>query len=197
MKTISTLLLALITSASAAVSAQNLPDNPAQTPPPDPAWMRLESLAYGTPIVITTTIGPPVHCFLTSATAEYLDCHPAEQPAGVGYRFDRASVLSVDSEQWSRNSAQPNQRERNFHPAWISSIIAGGVIVGLCATPTTDAGHAAAAGAIGALVTAAIGAPLAFMPRDSQPYGPPPYGVDVPLRLGTRSRGLFRLHALH
>lgn len=195
MRPIAQLLLTLMFVAAA--SAQNLPDNPAQASAPDPAWGRLQNLAYGTPIVVTSTMGPPVHCFFTNATAEYLDCHPPAQPGGVGYRFHRDDVLSVDPEQWVPKNGQERSAGRSPHPAWISSMIAGGFIVGFIATSTTDAGHAAAAGAIGALVTGAIGAPLAFMPHSNYPASPPPpYGVGVFLPLGARSRGLFHRHAL-
>ena len=194
MKPIATLLLTLLTSAT--ISAQTLPDSPSQATPPDPAWTRLQSLVYGTPIIVSSANGPPVHCFFTVATDDYLDCHPPTQPSGVGYRFDRDSVLSVDPENLRSNEMRQGATERNSHPAWVSSIIAGGIIVGFIATRNTDAGHAAGAGAIGALVTAAIGAPLAFMPRDPQSYSPPPYGIGVPLRRGALFHAQFPLHAL-
>lgn len=194
MKPIAYLLLALI--AAVVASAQTLPDNPAQPSAPDPAWAQLQNLAYGTPIVVTSTNGPPVHCFFTAATADYLDCHPPAQPSGVGYRFNRNSVLSVDPENWQPNQMRQGVAERSSHPAWISSMIAGGIIVGFIAARNTDAAHAAEAGAIGALVVGAIGAPLAFMPRDSQPYGPTPYAIGVPLRFGPRAHAMFRVHAL-
>ena len=194
MKPISTLFLALVFAGTA--SAQTLPDNPSQAAPPDPAWTRLQSLVYGTPIVVSSTNGPPVHCFFTVATDDYLDCHPPSQPSGVDYRFDRDSVLSVDPENLRPNETRHRTAERSSHPAWISSMIAGGILVGFIATRTTDAGHAAEGGAIGALVTGAIGAPLAFMPRDAQSYSPPPYGIGIPLRLGSRSHTIFPVQTL-
>jgi uncharacterized membrane protein YeaQ/YmgE (transglycosylase-associated protein family) len=83
----------------------------------------------------------------------------------VGYRFDRASVISVDFDLPAQNVARFDRPHPNYHPAWIASILAGGLVVGLCATPTMDDGDSARVGAIGALVVAIVGAPLAFLPQ--------------------------------
>jgi len=162
-------LLFAIALLPAALRPQALPDSPVPAPPPDPAWDRLRSLAPGEPIVVSVDYRPPVHCLFTGATDAYLDCSPVGEPPGVGYRFDRASVQSVDLDLPARNGAQFEAPEHNYHPAWIASMIGGGLIVGIIATRSADAGTAARAGAIGALVVGAIGAPLAFLPqpRDS------------------------------
>jgi len=184
MKHFSLILTALLLLPAAALS-QSLPDNPAPAPPLDPAWERIENLAQGTPIVVRNDDGPPVHCFFAGATGAYLVCDPPGNPQGVGFRFDRASIISVDLDRPAPASAQFAAPERNYHPAWIASILAGGLIVGICATRSTDDGHAAQAGAVGALVVAAIGAPLAFLPRPVLSSGRslyPQYGLAIPLR---------------
>jgi hypothetical protein len=65
-------------------------------------------------------------------------------------------------------------------------MIAGGIIVGVCATRTNDAGTSAKAGLIGAGVVGLIGAPFAFLPRPQSAFaGPvlPQYSVGLPIRL--------------
>jgi hypothetical protein len=166
----------------ALVSAQILPDAPVE--PSDPAWNRLYSLPLGQSIVITTTDNRLTHCLFGSVTETYLFCNPPGNPAGVGFRFDRAEIASVD---YGRPGAIPTQArnpERNYHPAWISSMIAGGLIVGIIASQNTDASHAARDGLIGAVAVGAIGAPFAFLPEpfSSPPYGGPIYGMSVRLR---------------
>jgi len=154
--------------------AQILPEAPAA--PPDPAWNRLRSLAEGRPIVVTTTDNRCLHCLFGSVTDSYLFCNPQGNPAGVGFRFDRAEVLSVEFNRSGTTIAQPPRVERNYHPGWISSMIAGGLIVGIVASQNTDADKAARDGLIGAAVVGAIGAPFAFLP---QPYATPPYAGPI------------------
>ncbi|HTB97782.1 MAG TPA: hypothetical protein VK716_12295 [Terracidiphilus sp.] len=195
MKPIASLLLSL--TVAVAASAQAVPDNPAPAPPADPAWSLLQTLPVGTPIVVSNTNGPPVHCAFVGATDIYLDCNPASQTAGVGYRFDRASVVGVDREEWHQSSAPTRKPERNYHPAWLSCMIAGGLIVGITATRTTDAGHAAGAGLLGAVVVGAIGAPLAFLPHAYAGYGPPAppmVAIGIPLPLSAAAHAIYRLH---
>jgi len=176
------LLLPGAAGAQALPDNRALPDNPAPAPAPDPAWDRITSLPYGTPIVVGNDNGPPVRCLFAGATDAYLFCNPPGNPPGVGFRFDRARIISVDLDLPAGNGAQFAALQRDYHPGWIASMIAGGLIVGLCATRTTDDGHAAQAGAIGALVVGAIGAPLAFMPRPRFAGGglPPSYGARIP-----------------
>jgi hypothetical protein len=177
------------------VCAQALPDNPAPVPLSDPAWSRLQSLVYGQPIVVDNTNGPPVHCFFAGVTEAHLFCNPPGNPAGVGFRFNLADVLGVDLDLPHPAPAQATSPERNYHPAWISSMIAGGIIVGLVASQHTDAGRAAQDGAIGAGIVGLIGAPLAFLPHPQiVPPGPayPQYGIGLRLRNPIR----FRLHAI-
>ena len=181
------LFLAVILALPAAAHAQALPDNPTPAPNSDPAWERLRSLAPNEAIVVRNDNGPPVHCLFSSATDAYLFCDPPGNSPGVGFRFDRAAIVSVDLDLPAQTGAQFTAPERSYHPVWISSIIAGGLIVGLIATRTTDAGGAAQAAAIGALVVAGIGAPLAFLPRPAALAGSgplyPQYGIGIPLRL--------------
>ena len=154
--------------------AQILPEAPAV--PSDPSWNRLRTLAIGRPIIVTTTDNRSVHCLFGSVTDTYLFCNPPGNPAGVGFRFDRIDVLSVDFDRADATLAQTQRTEHNFHPGWISSMIAGGLVVGIIASQNTDAGKAAQDGLIGAAVVGAIGAPFLFLP---QPYSPPPYAGPI------------------
>lgn len=193
------LLAAVLTASAGLVLAQNLPDSPSPAPFPDPAWSRLQSLVNGQPIVVTDVQGRSVRCLFAGVTDAYLFCNPLGNPPGVGYRFDHAEVLSVDRDrpasQWTAA-----EREHNYHPAWISSMIAGGFIVGLCATRSTDAATSARAGLIGAGIVGLIGAPLAFMPHPESGFsGPiyPRYGIGLRLKDPVRSHShmLFGLDA--
>jgi hypothetical protein len=172
-------------------TTQALPDAPEAVPPdtpsaqptqaPDSAWFRIQRFANGQPIVVYSTYGPPMHCRFAGATTDYLFCDPPNSPAGTGYRFERASVVNVTV------SHEP----RNWHPAWLSSMIAGGLVVGLIATRSTDAGTAAEAGLVGAGVVGLIGAPLAFLPHPQAAFvgpGYPQYGVGIPVNFPIRSR---------
>ena len=173
---------------------QTLPDNPGPAPLSDPAWARLQSLVNGQPIVVDNTNGPPVHCLFAGVTDAFLYCNPHGNPRGVGFRFNHADVLGVDLDMPRPMQTQVGPPEHNYHPAWISSMIAGGLIVGLCATRSTDAGTAARAGLIGAGVVGLIGAPLAFLPHSEPPFaGPfyPQYGIGVRFR----TPGHLRSHA--
>jgi hypothetical protein len=118
-------------------------------------------------------------------TESYLFCNPPANPEGVGFRFDRIDVLSVDFDRTGASLPQARRPERNYHPAWISSMIAGGLIVGIIASQNTNAGKAAQDGLIGAAAVGLIGAPLAFLPHpdDPPPYPPVfrPYGLGVRL----------------
>jgi len=173
MKRILIFLMAIVLAPAA--RPQALPDNPTPAPPPDPAWDRLKSLIVGTPLVVHSDNGPAVHCLFAGATDDYLDCNPPGNPAGVGYRFDRASVAGVDLDLPAQNTARVKAPERNYHPAWLACILAGGLIVGIGSTSTDDAGTSARNGALAAGVVGLIGAPLAFLPQGAgfayQPRG--------------------------
>lgn len=170
---------------------QALPDAPSAVPPnahpaqstplPDSAWLRIQQFVNGQPVVVYNTYGPPMHCRFAGATTDYLFCDLPDSMTGTGYRFDRASVVNVTL------SHEP----RNWHPAWLSSMIASGLVVGILATRSTDAGTAAEAGLIGAGVVGLIGAPLAFLPHPQRAFagsGYPQYGVGIPLNFPIRSR---------
>jgi hypothetical protein len=138
----------------------NPPDAPQPAPyaqPPDPRWSRIQQLAIGQEILVYSTYGPPLRCRFTGATDAYLFCEPSDSPASAGYRLDRASVINV----------QIARTVHNWHPAWISSMIAGGLVVGITATVNNNAGDSARDGLIAAGVVGLIGAPLAFLPRDT------------------------------
>jgi hypothetical protein len=187
MKRLAIALLALFSLSSAAF-AQTLPEAPA--PAPDPAWAHLRNLTSGQPIIVTVTDGRSVHCIFASVTDAYLFCNPAGNPPGVGFRFDQADVLAVDFDLPSRQAAQFRPHEHNYHPAWISSMIAGGFIVGLATTRSADAGTSARAGLIGAVVVGAIGAPIAFLPHPLMASQPafPAYAFGARLRFPTYAR---------
>ncbi len=186
--------LAILLLAFAFVSrapAQSQPDTPTPAPLSDPAWSRLQSHVNGQPIVVDNTNGPPVHCLFAGVTEAYLFCNPPGNPAGVGFRFDHADVLGVDLDQPHQTQMQASRPERNYHPAWISSMIAGGMIVGLIASQNTDAGRAAEDGIIGAGVVGLIGAPFAFLPHPLFVPGGPVYpqcGIALRLKSPIRSR---------
>ena len=98
---------------------------------------------------------------------------PARESCRRGFSLDHADVLGVDLDLPRATAFQASRPERNYHPAWISSMIAGGIIVGLVASKNTDAGTAAEDGIIGAGVVGLIGAPLAFLPHPQlMPSGP-------------------------
>jgi hypothetical protein len=163
---------------------QALPDAPSPAAP-DPAWNRLKNVAIGTPLLVGDVDNVSVHCLFAGVTDAHLFCNPAGNPLGVGYRFDRDRVLSVDFDRPGQTGAQFAAPQRNYHPAWIASILAGGLIVGICATRTMNDGDSARAGGIGALVVAVVGAPLAFLPHsDSAGFGlrPQPFaGPRIPI----------------
>lgn len=177
MKNVGLVLIAMVL-APAAFQAQGLPDDPPpasqeSTANPQPArsspltrsafWLRVQQIANGEQVLVTSTYGPPLRCHFAGATDAYLFCDPPGSPAGTGYRFERATVLDV-------KVVRP---PRNWHPGLLSAMIGGGLIVGIAATAQTDAGHAAEAGLMGALVTGAIAAPFVFLgPPPSPPTGP-------------------------
>ncbi len=162
MKSLALFLIAVVLLPSFA-HPQTLPDAP--VPAPEPAWDRLKNLTNGEPILVRNDNGPPVHCLFAGVTNAYLVCDLPGNPPGVGFRFDRSSVVSVDRDLPAQYTARFDRPQRDYHPAWIASILAGGLVVGICATRTMDDGDSARTGAIGALVVAVIGAPLAFLPQ--------------------------------
>jgi hypothetical protein len=177
MKIFKLVIASLISAASATGStfAQALPETPSPVQLSDPAWNRLQNIAYGTPIVVTDIRGQSVHCLFAQATDAYLFCWPPGNPPEARYRLNHADVIGVDVDMTARSTLQPTQAEHNYHPAWISSMIAGGFIVGLIASQNTDAGRAAEDGLIGAGIVGIIGAPIAFLPHAALPEPTRPY----------------------
>ncbi len=187
MKHLAIALLAL-TSFAASALAQELPSAPA--PAPDPAWSRLQNLQNGQPVIVTTVDNRSVHCLFAGVTDTYLFCNPPGNPPDTGFRFDRAQVLSVDRD-WPGQARPKAASQRNYHPAWIASMIAGGIIVGLIASQGTDAGKATQDGFIGAGIVGLIGAPLAFLPHPQLAIGSPvypQYGISLHLKNPIRTR---------
>ena len=190
MKDLAILLLAFAFVSSA--SGQALPDNPAPAPLRDAAWDRLQGLVNGQPIVVDNTNGPPVHCLFAGVTAGLPVLQPARESCRRGFSLrSRRRARCGSGSATRRRHIQASRPERNYHPAWISSMIAGGIIVGLVASKNTDAGTAAEDGIIGAGVVGLIGAPLAFLPHPQfMPSGPayPQYGLGLRFRSPIRSR---------
>lgn len=181
--------------------AQTLPQNPAPATP-DPAWAGLQSLLRDQPIVVENVNGPPLHCLFRAVSDEYLFCSPLGNPAAASYRLNHADVLRVDLDLPPTNQVQVHRTEQNYHPVWISSMIAGGILTGLAASKTTNAGSAAEAGLIGAVVVGAIGAPMAFLPHSNAAFGGPIYsqfGIGIPLSrfAGLHPHRLFSPHIFH
>lgn len=184
-------LATLFAAGSAITTAQNLPDSPAPAPLPDPAWSGLQNLSIGRPIIVTDVRGRSVHCLFAGVTDAYLFCNPAGNPPGAGFRFDHADVIGVDLDlPHLQQIAHSPRGDRNYHPAWISCMIAGGIIVGLVASQNTTVGKAAEDGAIGAGIVGLIGAPMAFLPRPQPALATPAAGpfvfgaqLSLPIRL--------------
>lgn len=154
-----TILLVLLFTAFNAEAQTPSPNPQVALPPaplpqtPDPQWSRIQQLRIGQDILVYTTEAAPLRCRFTGATDAYLFCNPADSPTSAGYRLDRATVISVDI-------AHP---VHNWHPAWLASVIAGGLIVGITATANNNAGDSARDGFIAAVVVGAVGAPLALL----------------------------------
>jgi hypothetical protein len=133
--------------------------NAAKPAAPDADWRKIQRLVHGELIVVNSTYGPSLQCRFAGATDDVLLCDAPGSPEGTGYSFERAKVVSVEAK-------RPG---RNWHPVWIASIIAGGLVTGLIATRTNDAGDAARIGGIGALVVAAVGAPIVLLQSQDRP----------------------------
>jgi hypothetical protein len=173
--------------------SQALPDNPAPVPAIDPTWTRVQNLSPGTTIVVTDTYGPPERCLFAGATADYLDCNPAGNPPGTGFRFNRADVISVELDRLGQNGPGQNapqaaRTKHNYHPGWIASMVVGGTLMGVGFAQMTDAGHAAAGGAISAVLIGAIGAPFAFASDHNFSPARPQFGIGIPFALRFKYR---------
>lgn len=190
-----TLMLFVIVLSPLAAVCQALPDSPQPAPDQGAAkpgiaertWRHIQQIRYGEPIDVASTYGPPLRCRFSSATEDAIFCDAPNSPDGSGYRFDRAAVTYVEE------LAPPPKP--NHHPVWLSSMIAGGILVGLAAAEDTDAGHAAALGALGAVIVGGIGAPMALLNQNNgSAPGPLIYGAQPILSVPIRK---FRLrHAI-
>ncbi|HKF49434.1 MAG TPA: hypothetical protein VKB38_18895 [Terracidiphilus sp.] len=166
-----TLMLYFVALSPLAAVCQGLPDDPAPaaqaggapvgqtgaatTPPagmPDAEWKRVQAIAYGALVTVTSTYGPPVGCRFAGATDAYLLCDELDGPTGTGYRFDRDKVIRVDEERW--RAASP--KERNWHPGVLVAAGITGTMMGLMGA-RKDAGTGLAFGVIGAGIAGAIG----------------------------------------
>lgn len=145
--------------------AQMLPSAPAPAESNSADWYRVRALAPGQAIIVVEDNAPPLHCLFISANDSYLFCAPPGSPQGVGFRLDRANILSIDFDLPPQISPQVSRPQPNYHPVWIASMLAGGLITGIIATRATSDGNAARAGLVGAAVVGVIGAPLAFLPH--------------------------------
>jgi uncharacterized membrane protein YeaQ/YmgE (transglycosylase-associated protein family) len=168
--------------------AQALPDNPAPAQAYDPMWARVQNLKPGTPIVVSDTYGPPVRCLFSGATEASLDCNPSGNPPDTGFRFNRIDVISVELDRPGQNALQGKPDRRNYHPAWIASMVIGGTLMGAGFAQQMSAGHAAEGGAISALVIGIIGAPFAFSPDHNFMPARSQFGIGIPFTLRFRQR---------
>src|SRR5258708_3796618 len=130
------------------------PASPMPVGPSDAMWTRFQQIATVQQVLVTNPYRPPLRCRFAGATDAFLFCDPPGTPEGTGYRFERASVINVAAVR------QPH----NWHPGFLSAMIAGGIITGICATAQTDAGNATKAGLLGAVVTGAIASPFVLLP---------------------------------
>lgn len=131
---------------------------PPSITPPDGQWQKIERLPVGVLIVVSSTYGPPIPCRFAAATNDALFCDAPESPGGTGWQFERSSVVSVEA----------TILKKNWHPGLVGAMIAGGTLVGLAATHGASAGRAAGIGAIGAVITGAVGAPMALSQPDER-----------------------------
>ena len=131
---------------AASQSAQSAP--PVNPGPPNGAWRKIQRLVHGEPIVVSSTYGPSMACRFAGATEDALFCDAQGAPDGSGYRFERATVISVRAE----------RAKRNYHPFLIGSMIAVGTVVGVRVASNADAGSGAGAGVLAAVMTGGIGA---------------------------------------
>ena len=175
------------TQSSAPAPLQAPPANP---PMPDREWRKIQSIVHGEAVIVASTYGPPLRCLFASATDDALFCNAASGPDGVGYRLERATVIYIELE--------TPRVPPNHHPVWLSCMITGGILTGLAATHVTDAGYAAGLGAAGAVIVAAIGAPMALSSDNGGPPRPVILGSRSLIRIPVRSPRIpHRLLQIH
>jgi hypothetical protein len=157
-----TLMLFVVVLSPLAAFCQLLPDGPAaQAPPPqvaaadDAAWARIERLARGEPIVVTSTYGPVVHCLFAGATDRFLFCDPVDNPAGTGYRFDRDKVEQVDEDRWQPPATAT--QEHDSHRGLLLASGLTGIVMGALGAQGSDARTGVTVGVISAGFVGCVG----------------------------------------
>jgi hypothetical protein len=131
----------------AATRPQALPDNLAPAPF-DPRWNHIEQISDGQRITVRTTSGTKVRCRFAGATDACLFCDPpGPQRNQAGYRFDRASVVSV----------MESRPASDLHPGLLVAMAIVGAAFGIASTRNNDDRGAAAIGLISAGMVGAIG----------------------------------------
>jgi hypothetical protein len=145
----------------AAVCPQALPDAPAPAPS-NPMWYRIQQISDGQQIDIRTTSGDKVRCRFAGATDLCIFCDPpgslSNQP---GFRFDRASVVSV----------RESQPEGDLHPGLLAAMAIAGTVVGLAVSRNTSAQGAALAGLLTFGMVGAAGYSMAQMQSQNVGFG--------------------------
>ena len=140
---------------------QALPDAPLPVQP-DAKWMHVEQISDGQPIVVRTTSGALVYCRFAGATDRCLFCDPAGSLASQpGYRFDRASIVSV-------REVEPKP---NGHPVLLATMAIVGTAVGIATTRNTDNRGAVVAGVLSAGIVGLIAYPIVQMQSQQMGFG--------------------------
>ena len=112
---------------------QELPNAPVPVEP-DPAWDRVRGLPAGQALLVVVDDAPPVHCMFSRATQDYLFCDPPDNPPGVGYRFDRAEVISVDLDLPGLSRTQHAPPRADWHPGLFAAAAGTGIAIGVIAS---------------------------------------------------------------
>jgi hypothetical protein len=168
----------------APAAAQSASSTTATAQPPDLFWHRIQELVHGQEIRVYTNYGPPLLCLFAGATDADLFCDPPGNPAGTGYRLDRASVLNVAlTRQAPEMNAGRPKPERDRHPVLLTCMAIGGVLTGVAASKSANFQQSAAIGLLGAGVVGGFGVMISTTP---------PAGVGIALPLGRRGSGIRR-----
>lgn len=142
------------------LTAQDLPNAPVPMQP-DPAWNRVRALPPGQPLIVVVENAPAVHCEFSQATDAYLFCNPAGNPPGVGYRFDRAQVISVDFDLPPYPQAGYTPPRSSWHPGLLATAAALGITFGAVAAERSNNPEAGVVvGLVSAGMVLSIGYPM-------------------------------------